>query len=91
MQVVHVNLVLHDVESQLIGFAQRDAGLDAAAGQPHRERVGMMVAAVAAALHHRRAAKFAAPDDQRVLEHAALLQILDQRRARLIGVLAVLL
>ena len=50
----------------------------------------MMVAAVVAALHHRRAAKLAAPDDQRVFEQAALLQILDQRRTRLIGVLAIL-
>ena len=50
-----------------------------------------MVAAVVAALHHRRAAELAAPDHERVVEQAALLQILDQRRAGLIGVLAVLL
>ena len=39
----------------------------------------MMVAAVvAAALDHRRAAELAAPDDQGVLEHPALFQVLDQ-------------
>ena len=40
----------------------------------------MVVAAVA--LGHRRAAELAAPDDQRVVEHAALLQVGDQRRRR---------
>ena len=90
VQVVHVNLVLHDVEAEVIALAERDAGLDAAARQPHRECVRMMVAAVAAALHHRRAAELAAPDHQRVLEQAALLQILDQRRGSLVRVVAVL-
>ena len=46
----------------------------------------MVVAAVVAALDHRRAAELAAPDDQRVVEQAALLQVLDQRRAGLVGV-----
>ena len=80
-----------DVEAELVGLAERDARLDAAAGQPHREGVGVMVAAVVAALHHRRAAEFAAPDDERVVEQPALLQIRDQRGAGLVGVLAVLL
>ena len=47
----------------------------------------MMVAAVVAALDHRRPAELAAPDDQRVLEHPALLQVLDQRGAGLVGLL----
>ena len=51
----------------------------AAAGQPHREALDVVVAAVA--LRHRRAAELAAPDDQRVVEHAALLQVRDQRGA----------
>ena len=49
------------------------------------KRVGVVVAAVVAALHHRRAAELAAPDDQRVVEQAALLQVLDQRGAGLVG------
>ena len=64
---MHVNLVGCDVEAEFVAFADGDAGLDAAAGQPHGEGVGVMVAAIAAALHHRRAAEFAAPDDQRVV------------------------
>src|SRR5262249_40928798 len=50
----------------------------------------MMIAAVAAALHHGRASKLAAPDDEGALEQPALLEILDQRRRGAIGVLAVL-
>ena len=71
VQVVDVDAVFDGVEAELVGFAERDARFDAAAGQPHRERVGVMVAAVvAAALDHRRAAELAAPDHQRVVQQA---------------------
>ena len=90
VQIMHVDFVLDHVEAQFVAFADGDAGLDAAARQPHGERVRMMIAAVIPALHHRRAAEFAAPDDQRVVEQAALLQICDQSGAGLIGVVAVL-
>ena len=61
--------------------------------EPHGEAVRIVIAAVHHAgvravvrqLDRRRAAKFAAPDDQRVLQHASLLQILEQRRDRLIA------
>ena len=42
--------------------------------------------AVELALAVDRAAELAAPDDQRVIEQAALLQVLDQRGARLVAV-----
>ena len=52
----------------------------------------MMIAAVVVvrqpALAVNRAAELAAPDHQRVVEHAALLQIGDQRRRGLIGLAA---
>ena len=52
----------------------------------------MMIAAVVRvgqlALAEHRAAELAAPDDQRVVEQAALLQIGDERRRRLIRALA---
>ena len=38
-------------------------------------------------LHHRCPAKFAAPDDQRFIEHSALLQIFDQSGDRTIDLL----
>ena len=90
VQVVHVHLVFRDIEAELVAFAERESRLDAAAGQPHREGIRVMVAAVGAPLHHRRAAEFAAPDDERVVQQAALLQVLDQRGAGLVGIQAVL-
>ena len=91
VQVVYMDPILHDVESELVGLAIADTRLDAAAGHPHRERVGMMVTAVVApALYHRRAAELSTPDDEGILEHPPLLQVLDQRGAGPVGDLAVL-
>jgi hypothetical protein len=91
VQVVHVHPVLHRVEAQIVRLADRLAALDTAAGEPVGEGVRVVVAAVGAALHHRRAAELAAPDHQSVVQHPPLLQVGDQRRRSLIGVLAVLL
>ena len=70
-------------------LADGDAGLHAAAGQPHRERARVMIAAeelrAVARLVHRRAAELAAPDDQRVVEQAALLEIGQQAVDRPVG------
>ena len=64
-------------------------GFDAAAGEPHGEGVDVVVAAGRFAdLAHRRAAELAAPDDERVVEQAALLQVVDQRGAGLVDVAA---
>ena len=50
-----------------------------------RKRVDVVVAAaVLAVFAHRRAAEFAAPDDERVVEQAALFEVDDQRRPGLI-------
>src|SRR2546430_12550346 len=59
-------------------FRSGDAALDTAAGEPDREPLDMMVPAVA--LSHRRAAELAAPDHQRLVQHAALLKIGEQDR-----------
>src|SRR5262245_34418300 len=91
VEVVDMNPILDDLESQLIGLAICDPGLDTAAGQPHREGIGMMIAAVrAAALHHGSPAEFASPDHQCVVEQPALLEVLDQGCTGLIRHLAVL-
>ena len=54
----------------------------------------MMIATVIilgqSALAVHRTAEFTAPNDQRVVKHAALLQILNERGRRLIGLLAAL-
>ena len=73
---------LVDVVAEFVRLAEDDARLDAAAGHPDGEAVRVVVAAqelrAAAGLVHRRAAELAAPDDQRLVEQAALLQVLDQ-------------
>ena len=51
----------------------------------------MVVAAVVPPLHHRRPAELAAPDDERVVQQAPLLQVRHQRGTGLVGVEAVLL
>src|SRR5947209_3927739 len=86
-----MNLVLDGLEAEFITGTEGDPRLDPAAGHPEREGIGVMVAAVGAALDHRRPAELAAPDDEGVVEEPALFEILHQSRGRLVGVRAVLL
>ena len=51
----------------------------------------MITAIIVVTLNHWSAAEFAAPNDKRVVEHAALLEIFNQRGAGLVGVLTILL
>src|SRR6266540_3402176 len=92
LQVEDADRVRDDVVAVIVGLANRNAFLDAAAGYPHREIARVMIAPVIGlgqlALAIDRAPEFPAPDDQRVVEHAALLQILNERRRRLIRALA---
>ena len=91
VEVVHMDRVARHVEAEVVGRAVDVAGLHAAAGEPHREASVVMVAAVVAALHHRRAAKFSAPDHERVFQQSTLLEILHEGGAGAVGVAAVLL
>ena len=45
LQIVHVNWIFRCLESQIVGFPDRDARADAAPCQPHREAVGVMITA----------------------------------------------
>src|SRR5262245_35573167 len=83
LQIVDVDAVFADVEAELVGIAVAGAWADAAAGQEDGERERVMVAAEVrtaggAAFAERTAAELAAPDDQRVVEHAAALEVADQ-------------
>ena len=94
LQVVDVDAVglFGRIEAQLVGLADRLAGLDAAAGQPHGVGFDVVVAADRAAhLAHRRAAEFSAPDHQRLVEQPALLEVVEQSRTRLVDLTAGLL
>ena len=77
LEVVDVDFVIGDAETEVVGLAINEAMFDAAAGHPHRVGAGMMIAPLAAAesgvgFHHRRTAKFAAPNDEGFIEKAAL-------------------
>ena len=93
LEVVDVDGVFGWVVGEVVGLAVGEAALHAATGHPDGEDVGVMVAAerflvVDVPLAERSAAELAAPDDQRVVEQSALLEVFDQRGARLVGVAA---
>ncbi len=69
MEVLDVETVLDGVVAQLVGLADAGPALDPAAGHPHREAVGVMVAtSPLGELRGRLAAELAAPDNQRLIE-----------------------
>src|SRR5687767_2479668 len=80
VKVVYVHGLFDCFESKLVGGAIRGATTHPSAGQPHREAIMVVIAAVYLAgiraggwqLDHGRAPKLTAPNHQRVLEHAAL-------------------
>src|SRR5690606_34724235 len=68
------------------------AAFDAAAGHPHGEGLRVMVAAHAssecrARFDHGRAAEFAAPDHESLIEQPALFEVFDECGGRLIRLL----
>jgi DNA polymerase-1 len=75
---VDVHPVLLDrPQPDIIRPSQHLSAFHARAGQEHAEAVGVVVPAVAA-FAHRRPAEFAAPDDKRGIQQAALLQVHDE-------------
>ena len=91
MEVLDVEAVLDGGAAELVGPADARASLDAAAGHPHGEAERVVVAAGSLLeFGGRLAAELAAPDDQRLVEQAAALQVLDQAGDRLVGVAGVL-
>ena len=87
VDVGDVVAILDGVEAELVGRAVDDAALDAAAGHPDREAERMMIAAVVP-LRAGRAAELGGPDDDRLVEQAALLQVLEQPGDRPVDLLA---
>src|SRR5262249_47360737 len=89
VQVMDVDAVVDGVHAELVGRAVHQTALDAAAGQ-ERGEAGMMVIAAGLAilggLSVRRAAEFAAPDDQGLIEQAAPLEVAEECRRRAVAV-----
>src|SRR5690348_12757878 len=78
VQIVHVHAVLNGPKTKLIGSAVNLPATDAAAGQPDREAVMIMVSAIGRRqFGDRGATELAAPQDQSFIKKSALLQVLD--------------
>ena len=86
---VHVSPIFDRVEPEFVGLTQNGARFHAAAGEPHRERVDVMVAAgFFAVLAHGRAAEFATPHHERVFQQTTRLQIMHERGLALVDIAA---
>src|SRR5688572_31590730 len=70
-------MILRPPRSTLFPYTTLFRSFDSSAGEPAGKALDVVVAAVP--LGHRRAAELAAPDHQRVLEHVAGLEVLEQR------------
>jgi hypothetical protein len=93
VEVADVEWVFDDVVAEVVGLAVDLRRLwSAATGHPHAEAAWVVIATVVffgeAALAVDGATEFAAPDDEGVIEHAALLEIFDEGVAGLIDVFA---
>ena len=79
LQVVDMDGVFNDVHAVVVGLPVIEACFYASAGEPIGEAVGVMVPAVVGtsqlALAVYGSPEFATPNDKRVFQHAALLQI----------------
>src|ERR1700733_10560350 len=84
--------IFHHVVAVLIRLPIGDAGFHAATCHPGGEATRMVVPAIVIwrkpALAIDRAAKFASPNDQRIVQQTTLLQVGDQRVGGAVGFLA---
>ncbi len=80
MQVVHVDGIFGDAPADFVGLANCLAAFDAPAGEPHAERIRMMVSPryrleIDSVLSQRCAAEFTAPYDKCFIEQPATFEI----------------
>ena len=83
LEVMDVDLVGGYAEPEFVGFSVAKSFFHAAAGEEEGVGIGEVIAAegiasAGAAFAERGAAEFTAPDDEGVIEHAALAQVADQ-------------
>ena len=92
LQVMYVYGFFGDVYAVVVGLAVSDATLYAAAGEPVSKAIRVMIAPVILfgefALTINCTAEFAAPDNERVIKHAALFEIAQERGGALICIAA---
>ena len=86
MQIVYMECVLNGGVTQFIRVAVAESGFNSAPGHPTGESLDVMVSSVAGpTLAHGCATELTAPDDERFVQHAASLQVLDECGGGLIG------
>src|SRR6056300_1550960 len=83
LQIMHVDPIFGDGKSQLVGLPVIESALNSPSGHPHSKGIGVVVASQHFAFRsptfpERRASKLTTPNDQSVLEEAALFQVIDQ-------------
>jgi len=84
LKVVNGDDVANRGIAEIVGRAVDIPAPEAAASQPERESMAVVVAAVGA-LGDRQPSKFARPQDDRLVEQAALLEVPNQGRGGLVG------
>src|SRR5262249_926356 len=92
VEVVDVDDVLNGVVAEFVRRAVGEAAFEAAAAEEHGKAFHVMVTTGAALvfLGHGGAAEFTAPDDDGVVEQAALFEVLDERGGGAVNVGGVL-
>src|SRR2546427_526429 len=70
--------ILDCMKTQLISSAVDEPTLNSTSGHPDREAEGVMIATSLCAFDARRPSKFGGPDNHRLIQQPALLQILQQ-------------
>ena len=90
LQVMHVHGVILGIEAEVIRRAETRAGLNASPCHPDRVGLAVVVAsvffAIGTALGVRGPAEFTAPDDEGVIKHATLFEVLDERGGGLVDI-----
>src|SRR5690606_31967956 len=84
VQVMYGEHVLNGFESKFVCLPITDAAPNAGTREHRREAERIMIAPLRSLLEHRHPPEFGAPDDQSILEHAALLEVANQRGGRLV-------
>jgi hypothetical protein len=87
---VDVDRITRHIIREIIRLAVGEAGADTAARHPESEAAAVVIAAPAfleTSLGIHGPAELTCPNDQGVLQKAALGQVVDQRRSRLIDIL----
>ena len=88
VEVVDVDFSLGDAQADVVGGSVDMPAFDSAAGHPDAEAVVVVIAAHFGCERHLRgrgAAELATPDDEGIIEHPAIFEVLKERGAGLIA------